>query len=175
MWTYQFGVERFEPAPACLVEGDFTFGSAMTRSLDSSLVLGPLSWWGSIDVYPVETIANMSACSVTVQSLDQLHPATLKYFVWSWAVGQPDGRSACTATGANGRWISQPCERALRHACVADDDELDWTLSALPAAWGQASCPPGYAFARPAVGYHNTLLAAAAGGASVWLNHLEPM
>lgn len=62
----------------------------MTRSLDASITLGPTPLWGSIDEYPLEAIANLSRCSVTVQSLDQIHPVLMQHFVWSWAPAQPD-------------------------------------------------------------------------------------
>ena len=145
----------------------------MTRSLDSSLRLGPLKWWGSVDEYPPSLIREMAECSVTSQALDQLHPDRMQHFVWSWSRDQPDGSSPCTSMGTDGRWMSRNCDDELPHACVSDADELMWVVSEVAGVWGNATCPDMYSFGRPEIGYQNTVLGGEAGGRAVWINHLE--
>ena len=191
VWTYQVSPGSVQPFPSCLVEGDDTFkydglsqffprkltcsfsSNEMTRALDASLCLGPLVWWGTPKDYQNDDIVKLADCSVTSQALDQIHPATMQHFVWSWAVDQPDGSSPCTSINAEGRWESTPCETFLPHACVSINDERDWLITESAGAWSNVTCPTSYEFGLPEVGFTNSFLRQAAGGVRTWLNYFN--
>lgn len=163
--------QNFQPFPSCLIEGNDNYNVRMSRSLDGSLTLGPAFLWEGRTNYPLETVNNMTDCSVQVQSLDQVGPAAMEAFVWTWERNEPNSQYSCTLLNRSGRWETADCNSAHRAACVSTRNELDWIVSSSYTTFAAASCPSGYVFSHPVAGRMNSVLTAAAAGQFVWLNY----
>lgn len=173
IWSVQFGPNNFQKYPLCTVDNQDFRGREMTRSLDGSLTLGPAFLWEGRTDYPVNTIYEMSQCSINMQAMDQVTPITMQYFVWSWDQNQPNPNYPCTAlNGQNSRWSTLDCNSVLPAACVNQSNDFDWVLTA-GLAWNNAgnACPSGYIFGLPWTGIVNSKLNQVANGQSVWVNY----
>jgi hypothetical protein len=119
-------------------------------------------------------VASMTNCGVNLFGFDQILPddGRLAASVWSWATGEPvaaDG--ACAAQGSDGRWRTTGCGGSLPAACSVAGG--GWVLSTPTtfAGAGAACTAAGGTFDLPRDGYSNSVLHAAAGPQSVWVNY----
>ncbi len=120
----------------------------------------------------------MARCGVNLIGFDHLHPddPRLAAIIWSWAEGEwgddPDRRCA-RQDGDDARFRAGDCAERRVHACLLADGT--WRTTSEPGRWrdGFGACATelgGARFGVPVNGWENGLLAAAAGGAGVWLN-----
>jgi hypothetical protein len=121
--------------------------------------------------------AAMARCGVTLIGFDFLTPEDprLAAVVWSWAPNEPRrGAPPCATSGADTRFHATDCGAAHNFACMVNPDAWRVTNATGAFARGAAACArefPGSTFAVPANGWENSLVRAAAGSRSVWLNY----
>jgi hypothetical protein len=122
-----------------------------------------------------ERVADMTRCGVNLFGFDQLLPedGRIAASIWSWADGQPDPSGGdCATQGADGRWLTRPCETRRPAACRT---ATGWTVTAhaVPFASAASVCrASGASFDLPRTGYEDSLLRQAAGsGGEVWLRY----
>jgi hypothetical protein len=160
------GPAGFRDFPDC--GPDYTravYDAKLVRYFEDSTWLSATVDAGSDDPGLTPAIAAaMARCGVDLLGLDQLLPGDgrLDALVWSWARDEPRaGAGDCTAQGADGRWVAEPCTTPRPLACRA----------AATGAWSLAmgTCPRATTFAVPRTGYENALLRVAAAGRTVRL------
>jgi hypothetical protein len=178
-------IANYQPYPAC----DATYSravydtnlvryfedSTLVSAVTGSPIASPAQYAASL-LSPAK-VASMTGCGVNLFGFDQILPddGRLAASVWSWAPGEPvaaDG--ACAAQGADGRWRTQGCAGSLPAACSTSG--AGWILSA-PTDFADAAAACGSAggtFDVPRTGYANSVLHAAAGARSVWVNYTLP-
>ena len=126
-----------------------------------------------------ETTARMVRCGVNLIGFDQLQPfdGRLAAMVWSWAKDQPAATGDCTYQGSDTRFYAATCDQSRHYACL--DGAGDYRVTAASGGWGdgRAACATEFGtdarFAVPPNGLRNTQLAAATGGADVWLDYAQ--
>jgi hypothetical protein len=124
-----------------------------------------------------ERVANMTRCGVNLFGLDQILPddGRIAASIWSWAKDYPDrDRGLCAVQRSDGRWLTRKCGTRRRAACR---DGGDWKLTPHAVNFDGAddACrAQGAQFDVPRDGYDNSLLRAAAGKRSAWVDYALP-
>jgi len=113
----------------------------------------------------------MTDCGVNFQALDQIVPATMERFVWTWERDEPSGNGCAFLNPETSRWsIDQNCETKRPHACVSfQGHNQNWILGS-SSTFSSPICPSGYEFGIPVHGYFNKQLSQLANGQQIWIN-----
>ncbi|CAM9180392.1 unnamed protein product, partial [Phaeothamnion confervicola] len=130
--------------------------------------------------------AQAMACGIS-PTFDRINATLAEATIWSWAEGHPDtvadpaGDRCAYVNAADGRWRDDACSSGgdgtrRRHACRADADRTDWTLTDAAAAFGEEApdCGVGYTFGAPRNAAENVALRAAldaAGAETTWISY----
>merc|ERR1719223_1027628 len=128
----------------------------------------------------------MADCGIGRLDKDQLQPANMEHFVWSWERDEPSMVDGCAALSARtGRWYSINCNTAqLPAACATssmrEGGQARWVLSQRPVGFEGAAevCNAtsiGAVYDHPWDGLQNTQLfdLAVAAGVDVLINYRE--
>src|SRR5205085_4726813 len=151
-------------------------GHAIVRWWEDSTWLSAMAD-GRESTLSVREAAAMARCGATLIGFDQLTPEDprLAAIVWSWAPGSPRrGGPPCAASGSDTRFHDVDCGERHAFVCMVNPDTWHVTAAAGPFTGGPAACArefPGSAFGVPANGWENSLMRAAAGDRTVWLNY----
>lgn len=168
----------YQGFPTCdATYGPSVYASQLVRYFEDSTLVSTLLDPQRPPVDPEalspDKVEAMTSCGVNLFGFDQLLPedGRIQSTLWSWAPDEPRvGAGACTAQGADGRWIAAPCTDLRPAACRTGHT---WTVTpAVPVADAITACQAiGSTFDLPRSGDANARLHAVAGDAGAWVDH----
>lgn len=171
----------YKPFPTCdATYSRQVYGTKFVRyyedsTLVTALVSDTTENWAAYEANMLtpDKVAAMTGCGVNLFGFDQILPfdGRLAADAWSWGINQPRlAAGRCTVQVSDGRWATNACGAALPAACQT---ATGWILSApatFPDAPGACTAAGG-TFGLPRTGYENSLVRAAAGNRTVWLDY----
>ena len=107
--------------------------------------------------------------NISVLELDQVSPALMKSFVWTWAMYEPTG--GCPYwNSSDGRWYTDDYSSTYPYLCRQDTQLV---VSAPQGPWGNSSCPLGSIFSVLRSKYESNMLMSQLGNNKrIWMNYV---
>lgn len=170
------GAGQFEANPPCGRSPE-VYARSWVRYWEDSTWLSHMAG-GPQTPLDASRLSQMVSCGVNMPGFDQLRPddGRLAHLVWSWAEGEPSRGGCATTRGLEARFAAADCDTRLPVACRAGGGWLVATNGAGGWKWKQAAeacAERGGEFSVPHSAPERVALAAATGGATVWLDYRE--